>query len=141
MMIRTESAGGVVLNDEGKVLVVSQYGTSWSLPKGHVEEGETIPEAAVREIYEESGIENPEFVCELGSYERFRIGNDGGEDRSELKTIHMFLFRTTQANLSPVDGDNPEAVWVEIEDAAKLLTHPTDREFLLNCASEIKRRR
>ena len=55
---KTESAGGVVLNKKGEVLIVNQYGNSWSLPKGHIEEGEEILEAAKREIYEESGIKN-----------------------------------------------------------------------------------
>ena len=46
----TTSAGGVVMNSKGEVLVVSQGGTSWSLPKGHVEVGEDSLKAAKREI-------------------------------------------------------------------------------------------
>ena len=129
LMIETVSAGGVVVNAEGLVLVVSQNGTSWSLPKGHVEDGENLLEAARREIYEESGLDELELVGELGSYGRYRIGKGGGEDRSELKTIHMFLFRTSQTALAPVDPDNPEAVWVERRRVAALLTHPRDAEF------------
>lgn len=128
-MIQTESAGGVVLDGEGRVLVVSQHGTSWSLPKGHVEAGEDLPAAARREIYEESGVRELELVRDLGSYSRHRIGRDGGEDESELKTIHMFLFRTDETALKPVDPENPEAAWVEPSRVASLLTHPKDREF------------
>ena len=127
--IHTESAGGVVLDAEGRVLLVSQHGTSWSLPKGHVEEGEDLPGAARREIYEESGLTQLELVRELGSYRRYRIGRDGGEDTSELKTIHMFLFKTRETELRPVDPENPEAVWVERGRVAGLLTHPKDAEF------------
>ena len=54
-MKHTQSAGGVVLNKKGEVLVVSQRGTSWSLPKGHIDKGEDALGAAKREIYEESG--------------------------------------------------------------------------------------
>jgi ADP-ribose pyrophosphatase YjhB (NUDIX family) len=128
-MIQTESAGGVVLDGAGRVLVVSQHGTSWSLPKGHVEEGEELLAAARREIYEESGVSELELVRGLGSYRRHRIGRDGGEDESELKTIHMFLFRTWETELKPADPENPEAVWVERRRVAALLTHPKDREF------------
>jgi ADP-ribose pyrophosphatase YjhB (NUDIX family) len=128
-MIHTESAGGVVVNPEGRVLLVSQYGTSWSLPKGHLEEGETPLEAALREIREESGVSRLEFVRPLGSYTRHRLGADGGEDRSELKTIHLFLFRTEETELAPLDADNPEARWVERETVAGMLTHTKDREF------------
>ncbi|HEX8355316.1 MAG TPA: NUDIX domain-containing protein [Pyrinomonadaceae bacterium] len=142
-MIQTESAGGVVLDGEGRVLVVSQHGTSWSLPKGHVEEGEAILEAARREIYEESGVRELELLGELGSYSRPRIGRGGGEEVSELKTIHMFLFRTSETELKPVDPDNPEAVWVERDRVAALLTHPKDREFfesVLDVIREASRR-
>ena len=55
-MKETQSAGGVIENTEGKIVVVSQRGTSWSLPKGHIEDGEDILAAAKREIYEETGI-------------------------------------------------------------------------------------
>jgi ADP-ribose pyrophosphatase YjhB (NUDIX family) len=136
-MIHTTSAGGVVLGPDKRILVVSQHGTSWSLPKGHVEAGESLLEAARREIFEETGVRELEFVRELGSYQRFKIGKEGGEDESELKTIHMFLFRTSESRLSPVDADNPEARWVGMEEAAALLTHPSDREFFLSCASNL----
>jgi ADP-ribose pyrophosphatase YjhB (NUDIX family) len=131
-MKKTHSAGGVVTNDEGKVLVVSQHGTSWSLPKGHLDPGESPLEAARREIYEESGIQELELVRELGTYERYKIGVDGGEDRGELKVITMFLFRASEKELRPVDADNPEARWVERAKVASLLTHERDKEFFSN---------
>ncbi len=67
-MEKTHSAGGVVTNNEGKVLAVSQRGTSWSLAKGHIDAGEDSLVAARREIYEESGIRDLELIRELGSY-------------------------------------------------------------------------
>lgn len=139
MTKRSESAGGVVVNGEGKVLVVKQHGRgrvkdlnvgfSWSLPKGHIEPDESPEVAAKREIYEESGIENLEFIKPLGTYQRYKISLDGRDDHSELKTIHMFLFRTDQTSLRPVDSHNPEARWVEKEKVVDLLTHEKDREF------------
>ena len=131
-MIHTSSAGGIILNPEGRVVVVSQRGVSWSLPKGHIEEGEDPLAAALREIYEETGLRSLELVRKLGSYERYRLGPDGREDALELKTIHMFLFTTAEAELAPVDDDNPEARWVEKEEVVSLLTHEKDREFFLS---------
>lgn len=126
----TITAGGVVLNAKGKVLVVSQRGDSWSLPKGHVDPGEEMLEAARREIKEESGISDLVLVKELGTYERYKIGKGGtGEDTSELKRITIYLFATTEETLKPEDPYNPEAKWVKKEEAAALLTHPKDREF------------
>ncbi len=133
----TESAGGVVLNKSGLVLVVNQLGTSWSLPKGHIDLGEGKIEAALREIYEESGIKKLTIVKELGSYRRYKIGKSGGEDKSEIKTIHMFLFKTEEDFLNPQDPENPEALWVEKEKVSDLLTHKKDKEFFLKVVGEI----
>jgi len=133
----TRSAGGVVLNQKGEVLVVNQQGTSWSLPKGHIEAGEDTVTAAKRETYEESGITDLELVRELGTYQRYRIGNAGGEDKSELKTIAIYLFKTKESNLKPVDPENPEARWVPKNEVAELLTHPKDKEFFLGIMKEI----
>src|SRR3990167_7325349 len=94
---RTESAGGVVLNPRGEVLVVNQNGNSWSLPKGHIDPGESARGAAQREILEESGVDGLTYLDDLGSYERYRIGKEGSDDLTELKTIHLFLFKTDHA--------------------------------------------
>lgn len=130
-MNKSESAGGIVIDTRGRVLVVSQHGTSWSLPKGHIEEGEDRLAAARREIREESGVTRLELLADLGSYSRYKISAGGGDDHSELKTIHLFLFRTDEEHLRPVDPENPEALWVEPRDVPALLTHPADREFFI----------
>ena len=134
----TQSSGGVVLNGNGEVIVVSQRGTSWSLPKGQREEGEDMLTAAKREIYEEAGINDLEFIKEIGSYGRFGLIG-GVENKSELKTITMFLFRTKENHLQPVDPENPEARWVQIEKVAELLTHPKDKEFFLGIVKEVQK--
>lgn len=138
-MTKTHSAGGVVTNCQDEVLVVSQHGTSWSLPKGHIDPGEDALVAARREIYEESGIRDLEFVRELGTYERHKIGLDGGDDPSELKVITMFLFRTSEKSLRPVDAENPEARWVEKTEVAGLLTHAKDKEFFRSIERTLSR--
>ncbi len=128
-MKETESAGGIVVNGKGQIVVVSQKGTSWSLPKGHIEQGEDALTAARREIYEESGLANLQLVEELGSYRRGKFGADGEDDGTELKTIFMFLFTTNKTELRPIDPDNPEALWIDKDEVASLLTHPKDKEF------------
>ncbi|MCR4279893.1 MAG: NUDIX domain-containing protein [Candidatus Komeilibacteria bacterium] len=125
----TYSAGGVVLNTAGQVLVVSQNGDSWSLPKGRIDPGEDAITAARREIHEESGVSDLKFVDELGVYKRYRLSKDGGESKTELKSITMFLFTTTQTDLAPLDPHNPEARWVNKEKVAELLTHPKDKDY------------
>lgn len=131
---KTKIAGGVVVNEYDEVIVISQKGKvkTWSLPKGHIEEGETEIEAAVREIYEESGAKELKFVKPLGTYERHSMDNP-----SELKVRTFFLFDTTKQNLHPIDPENPEAVWIHKDKVAEKLTHPKDKEFFLSILKEI----
>ncbi len=134
----TQSSGGVVVNPKGQILVVNQNGNSWSLPKGHLDAGESALDAAKREIYEESGVQKLQLIKELGSYERPKIGIRGGDDVSEIKRITLFLFKTTQTVLRPVDPDNPEARWVEVSQVEDLLTHAKDKEFFLSILPKLK---
>lgn len=124
-------AGGIVYNPTHGIVVVNQNNDSWSLPKGHVEHGEEPKDAAIREIWEEAGIPSDKlhFVAPVGFYERMRIKRHS-DDPDELRTITVYLFTTDTETLSPHDPANPEARWVDLKDAASLLTHPKDREFL-----------
>lgn len=134
-MKKTVSAGGIVLLGDSVLLVSNFKGkgkSSWTFPKGHIEEGEDELGAAKREIYEESGVSELKFIRRLGEYERYRIGFDGKDDREELKKIVMFLFTTTQKTLKPIDSSNPEAEWIKKDRVKDFLTSSKDREFYLN---------
>tara|TARA_B000000609_G_C24101150_1_gene308521 strand:+ start:126 stop:554 length:429 start_codon:yes stop_codon:yes gene_type:complete len=126
---KVECAGGIIFNQKNEVVIVNQNHDSWSLPKGHIDEGETPIDAAIREIYEETGIINPKLVKKIGHYDRYRIGLDGKDDLSELKTIHIFLFKSEQEKLKPLDKNNPEAKWVDIHEVENYLTHKEDIKF------------
>lgn len=132
-MKESQIAGGVVVNKKGQILVVSQEGPSWSLPKGYIDKGEDSITAAKREIYEESSITDLKLIKELGTYQRFR----GGSDKSEIKIITMFLFKTNQEEIKPRDPDTPEAKWINKEDVIDQLTHQKDKEFFLSIINQI----
>ena len=85
------SAGGIIVRN-GKIVVVTQLGNTYSYPKGHVNDGENILDAAYREIYEETGLKNVDlkFIKELGAVKR-RVGDTGNN-----KSIRLFLFTTTK---------------------------------------------
>jgi len=127
-------AGGVVINEFDEIIVVSQKGKikTWSLPKGHVEEGETELKTAIREIYEESGAKDLELIKPLGAYERYSMN-----DETELKRRTFFLFKAAKQELKPIDSDNPEALWIHKDKVSEILTHPKDKEFFLNILKKI----
>ena len=111
------------------VAVVSQNHDSWSLPKGHIETGEGILEAAKREIEEETGIPQSSLtlIREIASYERARIKRNPA-DVAEMRHITLFFFTTDHETLAPTDPINPEARWVAPNDVPLLLSHPIDKK-------------
>lgn len=129
-MTYRNSAGGVVLNPRGELLLVLQRNGVWSLPKGQLEEGEKHAEAARREIQEETGIKDLTHVETLGSYTKYSIDDFGREDKSQLKRITVILFTTQETDLYPADSRIREARWVKPAEALGLLTVPKDQEFL-----------
>lgn len=133
----TQVAACVVVNLRGEVVVVNQGHTSWSLPKGHVDEGETGLEAARREAWEEAGLVDMELVGPLGAYGRYRTALSGGDDLREHKNIEVFLFRSEQAELAPQDPENPFARWVPKAEVSALLTHAKDKDFFESIVGQI----
>lgn len=137
-MRETHSAGGVVINSEGKVLVVNQRGRSWSLPKGHIEKNEEAVHTAKREIYEETGIKNLVFIKKLGVYKRPKMDSENKDDKEEMKIITMFLFKTDYNKIEPRDKDNPTAEWLDVDEVENMLTHPKDKAFFRKIKDEIR---
>ena len=128
------SAGGIIVGPDGKIVLVEQHGNSWSFPKGGIEAGETELEAAVREIYEETGLTDITLLEELGSYERYSIGPHGQGEATDwgLRRRTLFLFTThaTVAELRPIDSEVTQVGYFTLDEAVEKLTHPKDKEFL-----------
>ena len=74
------TASGLVIKDEKVLLIFHPYIQQWFQPGGHIDEGESPIEAAIREVYEETG-----FVCELDSGNRDPIDIDIHEIPENLK--------------------------------------------------------
>ena len=129
-MLYESSAGGVVLNKAGLMVLVRQRNGSWSLPKGGVEDGENYEAAARREIVEETGLAHLTTVETLGSFTRYPLDATGAEDRSRLKRITVLLFTTSDERLHPIDPRLLEARWVKPADAVRMLGAPKDQQVL-----------
>jgi 8-oxo-dGTP pyrophosphatase MutT (NUDIX family) len=112
-----EAAGGLVCHEDGRYLVMKRR-NKWDLPKGKVNSGESIPQAALREVSEECGIRNLEITGPLMStYHSYRL--DG---QSILKRTSWFDMRTTgNEKLVPqTDEDITEVKWVRREDLKEI---------------------
>lgn len=123
------AAGGIVRRrTDGRILVLHERAEDrWCFPKGHVEAGETLEEAAVREIREESGLGRVDVLGELREvhYRHYR----SSADRNVLKTVVYFLVQAEDAPLRLEDGFD-EGRWVAPDEARRLVAYPTDRMVL-----------
>jgi len=89
-----EAAGGIVKNDENKVLFIYRLG-KWDLPKGKLEPNESLEHAAVREVEEETGIENLKLQNFIGStYHTYRERENNAQI---LKTTFWYLMKSTDS--------------------------------------------
>lgn len=133
------TAGGVIMNIDGDILLVHQKSGSWVFPKGGIEKGENPLVAAKREILEETGIEEKDLE-QLADSEIFYDRPDS-ENQSVLQKISMFLFATEKMEVKPVpecQHEIAEARWVKKEEVANLLTAPKDKDFFLKILEGIK---
>ncbi|WP_231951361.1 NUDIX hydrolase [Nocardia terpenica] len=96
----------------------------WSLPKGHIEEGETAEQTAVREVAEEAGI-NGTVVAELGSIDYWFV-TDG---RRVHKTVHHYLMRALGGELSDADVEVTKVAWVPLDELDSRLAYADERRL------------
>ena len=118
MVERIVAAGGIVENEEQKILFQYRRG-KWDLPKGKLDEGESIEECAVREVEEETGLRNIE-LGELVGVTHHAYTERGKEIDKET---HWYAMKVTgEQNLVPqLEEDIHELKWVsEIELGAYL---------------------
>ena len=97
----------------------------WSLPKGHIEEGETPEDTAVREVAEETGIIG-EVVAPLGIIDFWFVA-DG---RRVHKTVHHFLLRAVGGALSDADVEVTEVAWVPLDELSGRLAYADERALV-----------
>jgi 8-oxo-dGTP pyrophosphatase MutT (NUDIX family) len=124
------SAGGLVVDTEtGRAAVIGRLDRRgrllWSLPKGHVEQGETVEQAAVREVAEETGIDST-VVAALGNIDYWFVT----EDRRVHKTVHHFLLRAVGGELSDADVEVTEVAWVPLADLPARLAYADERRLV-----------
>lgn len=97
----------------------------WSLPKGHIEDGETAEQAAVREIEEETGITG-RVIAPLGTIDFWFVA----EDRRVHKTVHHFLLHATGGELSDADIEVAEVAWVPLGELETRLAYADERRLV-----------
>lgn len=122
------AAGGIVVHN-GKVLLLNRPSRNEiRLPKGHVEVGETLSDAALREVGEESGYVDLEILADLGQ-QMVEFDHQG---RHVVRDEHYFLMRLTGEQKIERDPHEYQFVpfWLSWDEAESQLTYPAEREWL-----------
>ena len=96
----------------------------WSLPKGHIELGETAEQTAIREVAEETGIEGT-VLAALGSIDYWFVT----EGRRVHKTVHHYLMRFHGGELSDEDVEVSEVAWVPLKELPSRLAYADERRL------------
>ena len=129
--VEETSAGGLVVDRSEGDLRVALIGRIdrrgrllWSLPKGHVEDGETHEAAAVREVEEETGIRG-RVLASLGTIDYWFVA----EDRRIHKTVHHYLLEASGGELSDEDVEVDEVAWVPLTELRERLAYAGERRL------------
>lgn len=142
--VRETSAGGLVVDGLGGPrdrLCAALIGRTdrrgrllWSLPKGHIERGETPEQTAEREVAEETGI-NGTVLAPLGSIDYWFVT----EGRRVHKTVHHYLLRFTGGQLSDEDVEVTEVAWVPLAELHTRLAYADERKLAERAGDMIDR--
>ena len=128
------SAGGLVIDSTGtKGLLIGRYDHKdttgkrvlWSLPKGHIEAGETPEQAAIREVAEETGITSS-ITKSLGVIDFWFMA--GG--KRIHKTVHHFMFTEVGGVLAAQESEVDEVSWFPLEEIVNRLAYPDEKKLI-----------
>jgi 8-oxo-dGTP pyrophosphatase MutT (NUDIX family) len=131
------SAGGVILHLGGgpwHIALVRRHEGDWVLPKGHLVSGETVEEAALREVQEETGIppEELEISRHLGA---FLFRDFEGDKREKLNHFLLMFYKGPRRKKLKTDASHAEAAWQPFPVEKIKLRYDYQKELLAKVAS------
>jgi 8-oxo-dGTP pyrophosphatase MutT (NUDIX family) len=127
------SAGGFVISktDPTLVALMARFNRGgkleWCIPKGHLEQNETSEQAALREVFEETGLE-AQIIASLGEV-NYQFTQDGAKIS---KTVHVYLMQQTGGKLSFDNDPHKEASeleWVSVSELLAKLSHGNEKRI------------
>lgn len=121
--MKYEKSCGAIIFDKDKILVIQQKEGHWGFPKGHVEEGETEVETAVREIKEETNLD-----VEIN--EKFRYVETYSPAEDVEKDVVFFVAKKIGGDIQVQEEEVNKAQWLTCEEAMEVLTYVSSKNVL-----------
>ncbi len=142
--IREISAGGLIWRRKGSghfavVLVRPAGKDAWCLPKGLIEKGESIKDAAVRECREETG-----FTVSVGeplgevSYIYSRRPEAAGPLLRIFKKVYFFLMKFEGGDSAAHDWEIDEVAWLSLDEAERRASYKSERELIVKARAMLR---
>ena len=128
-MIEERSAGTVLFNetDSGKNFLLLNYPSGhWDFVKGNIEKGESLQQTVIREIREETGIIDVEFVDGFEDKIEYHYQRDGDLVHKE---VVFFLAKTKTIDVK-ISHEHLGFVWLNFDDALKKVTYKSAKDLL-----------
>lgn len=124
-----KSCGAIVVDDE-KVLLVKHNAGHWDFPKGHVEEGETEIETAIREVKEETNIDikiekENKYISEYSPKENV------------MKTVIYFIGEKVGGEDKPQIEEVSDVEWLDVNKAIERITHQRSKEIMMQVIKDM----
>ena len=126
-MLHEKSCGAIVyrrFHGNIEILLIKHINSGhWSFPKGHVEQGETEIETALREIKEETGLDvliDPSFRETVTYFPR----------KDTQKVVVYFIAKAKTFEYIPQEDEIAEIRWVDIGHAVQMLTYENDKTIV-----------
>ncbi len=132
MKLRKEKSCGCIIIKNRKVLLVYEKNTNfWGFPKGHMEEGESEIQTALREVKEEVGLE-----VDIDKEKRYELNYI---IRDEIdKTTVLYIARTKSEEIIMQESEIANIKWCDFDEALNTLTFENWREMFKKVIEDIK---
>lgn len=130
------SAGGIVVFGNA-ILLLKKYNGDWVLPKGRLEPGETIEDAAIREVMEETKVK-AKIIVYLG-YIKYKFRSIKEDNRFIKKTVHWYLMKAKNMNAVPQKSEGfIDVKFVHIDRVKGMLKYRDEKKIVDRAIVSIK---
>ena len=130
-MKQEKSCGCIVMNENNEILLVHSNLGHWGFPKGHMEEGETEIETAVREVKEETNID-------VDINEKYRYVQKYSPKEEVMKEVVLFLAKNITNHKEAQLEEISEVKWLKFDEAIEKITYDNSKEVLINLKKDLE---